>query len=77
MLPVPLLISGTLKAPSAAPATTEGTGGGLAGVLAALPSIHTGIGDDPRCESLLRRARRGQATGGDAGQAGGSGGGRH
>jgi AsmA family protein len=77
VLPVPLLIRGTLKAPSAAPAPTEGTGGGLAGALAALPTLHTGIGDDPRCESMLRRARRGQATGGDAGQSGGNtGGGR-
>jgi AsmA family protein len=66
VLPVPLLVSGTLKAPSAAPDKAEGAGSGIAGVIAALPTIRFGIGDDPRCEGLLRRARRGQATGSDA-----------
>ncbi|MFC7544745.1 AsmA family protein [Siccirubricoccus deserti] len=65
-LPLPLLVSGTLKAPSAAPDRTAGAGGGIAGAIAALPTIRFGIGDDPRCEGLLRRARRGQATGSDA-----------
>ena len=59
VLPVPLLVSGTLKAPTAAPDKAEGAGGGIAGAIAALPTIRLGIGDDPRCEGLLRRARRG------------------
>jgi uncharacterized protein involved in outer membrane biogenesis len=68
VLPAPLLVSGTLKEPRAAPdpATPAGRGG-LAGALAALPSVQLGIGDDPRCEGLLARIRRGRATGGDAG----------
>jgi uncharacterized protein involved in outer membrane biogenesis len=75
-LPAPLLVSGTLKDPRAAPdpATPAGRGG-LAGALAALPTIQLGIGDDPRCEGLLRRVRRGQATGGDADPGRGSAGG--
>jgi uncharacterized protein involved in outer membrane biogenesis len=76
VLPVPLLVHGTLKAPNVAPAPAEGASGGIAGALAALPTIRFGIGDDPRCEGLVHRARRGQATGSDAGQADGSGGGR-
>ena len=73
-----MLIGGTLRAPSAGPDRAGGAaGGGIAGALAALPTIRLGIGDDPRCEGLLRRARRGQATGGDAPHGGGgSGGGR-
>ena len=66
VLPVPLLISGTLKAPSAAPDRAEGAGGGIAGAFAALPTIRFGTGDDPRCDRLLRRVQRGQATGSDA-----------
>jgi uncharacterized protein involved in outer membrane biogenesis len=78
VLPVPLLINGTLKAPSARPASAEGAGGGIADVMAALPTIRLGVGDDPRCEGMFRRAQRGQATGSDAPQIGGStsGGGR-
>lgn len=75
VLPVPLLISGTLKAPSAAPDRTESVSSGIAGAIAALPTIRFGIGDDPRCEGLLRRARRGQATGGDVPRGGASSGG--
>ena len=78
VLPAPLLISGTLKEPRAAPdpATPAGRGG-LVGALAALPSVQLGIGDDPRCEGLLARIRRGQATGsGGARPSGASGGGR-
>ena len=77
VLPAPLLVSGTLKEPSAAPDPAAPAGrGGLAGALAALPTIRLGIGDDPRCEGLLGRIRRGgQATGGDAGRGGASGGG--
>jgi uncharacterized protein involved in outer membrane biogenesis len=75
VLPVPLLVSGTLKAPSAAPDRAEGAGGGIAGAIAALPTIRFGIGDDPRCDGLLRRARRGRATGSDAPHGGGSSGG--
>jgi AsmA family protein len=69
VLAVPLLVSGTLKAPSAAPDRAAGAGGGIAGAIATLPTIRFGIGDaPPRCESLVRRARRGRATGSDAGQ---------
>jgi hypothetical protein len=78
VLPAPLLISGTLKEPRAAPdpATPAGRGG-LAGALAALPSVQLGIGDDPRCEGLLAWIRRGQATGGGGARpSGASGGGR-
>ena len=76
VLPAPLLVSGTLKEPRAAPdpATPAGRGG-LAGALAALPTVQLGIGDDPRCEGLLARTRRGRATGGDAGRDGGTEGG--
>jgi hypothetical protein len=71
VLPAPLLISGTLKEPRAAPDPAAPAGrGGLAGALAALPSVQLGIGDDPRCEGLLGRIRRGRATGGDAGRGG-------
>jgi hypothetical protein len=78
VLPTPLLISGTLKAPRTAPDPAAPAGrGGLAGALAALPTIQTGIGDDPRCEALLRRIRRGgQATGSGGGSSGTTGGGR-
>jgi hypothetical protein len=71
VLPAPLLISGTFKDPNAAPdpATPAGRGG-LAGALAALPSVQLGTGDDPRCEGLLARIRRGRTTGGDAGRGG-------
>jgi AsmA family protein len=73
-LPAPLLVSGTLKDPRAAPdpATPAGRGG-LHGALAALPGIHLGIGDDPRCEGLLGRIRRGRAAGGGGGPSGASG----
>ena len=77
VLPVPLLVSGTLKAPSAAPDRAQGAGGGIAGAIAALPTIRFGIGDDPRCDGLLRLARRGTVTGSDAPHGGAnSGGGR-
>jgi hypothetical protein len=77
VLPAPLLVSGTLKEPRAAPDPAAPAGrGGLAGALAALPAIQLGIGDDPRCEGLLARIRRGRATGGDAGRGGGTEGGR-
>jgi hypothetical protein len=75
VLPVPLLINGTLKAPSARPAPAEGASGGIADVMAALPTVRFGVGDDPRCEGMLRRAQREQATGSDAPQSGGSSGG--
>jgi uncharacterized protein involved in outer membrane biogenesis len=75
VLPVPLLVSGTLKAPSAAPDKADGAGGGVAGAIAALPTIRFGIGDDPRCDGLLRRVRRGQATGSDVPHGGASSGG--
>jgi uncharacterized protein involved in outer membrane biogenesis len=59
VLPAPLLISGTLKMPRAAPdpATPAGRGG-LAGALAALPTVQRGIGDAPHCKSLLRQVRK-------------------
>jgi uncharacterized protein involved in outer membrane biogenesis len=65
VLPAPLLISGTLKDPRAAPdPTARATQGGLAGALAALPTIQLGIGDDARCQSLLGRISRAQTSGG-------------
>ena len=57
VLPGPLLISGALKSPSVAPAPSGSTSGGIVGVLAELPTIQFGIGDDPRCERLIGRAR--------------------
>jgi hypothetical protein len=73
VLPGPLLIHGTLKAPNAGPAPAESRRGGIAGVLAELPGIQFGIGDDRRCESVVGRVRREQATGSDAPQGGASG----
>ncbi len=58
VVPSPLLISGTLKAATAGPERSGGSGGGLGDVLAALPTIQLGVGDDPRCERLVRRGRR-------------------
>jgi uncharacterized protein involved in outer membrane biogenesis len=58
VLPTSLLISGSLKSPNAAPARPGGTGGAIADFFSALPTIQMGIGDDPRCERLVRRARR-------------------
>ncbi len=77
VLPAPLLVSGTFKEPSAAPDPAAPAGrGGLAGALAPRPTVRLGSGDDPRCEGLLARIRRGgQATGSDGGASGGSGGG--
>jgi uncharacterized protein involved in outer membrane biogenesis len=59
VLPAPLLISGTLKDPRAAPdpATPAGRGG-LAGALAALPTVQFGVGDAPHCQSLLSQVRK-------------------
>jgi uncharacterized protein involved in outer membrane biogenesis len=74
VLPAPLLISGTLKEPRAAPDPAAPAGrGGLAGALAALPKIQLGTGDDPRCEGLLGRIRRGRATGSGGAPSGGGG----
>jgi uncharacterized protein involved in outer membrane biogenesis len=58
-LPAPLLIMGTLKEPRAAPdpATPAGRGG-LAGALAALPTVQLGVGDAPHCQSLLSQVRK-------------------
>jgi uncharacterized protein involved in outer membrane biogenesis len=48
VLPAPLLISGTLKDPRGAPDPVTPAGrGGLAGVLAALPTVQLGIGNGP------------------------------
>lgn len=60
VLPAPLLISGTLKDPRAAldPAAPAGRGG-LAGALAALPTVQLGIGNAPHCQSLLTQIRKG------------------
>jgi uncharacterized protein involved in outer membrane biogenesis len=58
VVPSPLLISGTLKAATAGPERSGGSGGGFGDVLAALPTIQLGVGDDPRCERLVRRGRR-------------------
>jgi hypothetical protein len=54
VLPAPLLISGTLKEPRATPVRE----GGLAGALAALPTIQLGLADAPRCKGLLSQARK-------------------
>lgn len=59
VMPGPLVISGSLKDASAAP---EGRGRGETGIadlLAALPTIELGVGDDARCERLARQAQRG------------------
>jgi AsmA family protein len=58
-LPMPLLISGMLKEPRAAPdpATPAGQNG-LAGALAALPIIQLGTAEVPPCRSLLREAQK-------------------
>jgi uncharacterized protein involved in outer membrane biogenesis len=64
-VPTPIVISGTLRAPRVAPDPSEliargGIAGALAAIappLAALPMIQFGVGDDPRCESMVRRAR--------------------
>jgi uncharacterized protein involved in outer membrane biogenesis len=60
VLPTPLLISGTLKEPRAAPdpATPAGRGG-LAGALATLPSIQFGADNALRCKTLLSQLRKG------------------
>jgi AsmA family protein len=69
VLPAPLLVSGTLKDPRAAPDPKASAGrGGLAGALAALPTIQLGVGDDPRCKDLLGRIRHGQTMGSDGGR---------
>jgi hypothetical protein len=58
VLPASLLISGSFKSPNATPARREGTGGAIADLFSTLPTVQMGIGDDPRCERLVRRARR-------------------
>jgi AsmA family protein len=60
VLPAPLLISGTLKGPRAAPDPAAAAGhGGLAGALAALPTVQLGVGDAQRCKILLSQLRKG------------------
>jgi AsmA family protein len=58
-LPMPLLISGTLKEPRAVPdpATPAGQNG-LAGALAVLPIIQLGTAEVPQCRNLLREAQK-------------------
>jgi hypothetical protein len=76
VLPAPLLVSNSLKKPTAAPDPAAPAGrGGLAGALAALPTMQFGVGDDPRCEGLVGRIRWDRTTGGSGGQSGPSGGG--
>ena len=58
VLPVPLLISGSLKEPQAAPDPGTAGGGGVAGALAVLPAIQFGVGQGPHCETLLNQARK-------------------
>lgn len=58
VVPSALLITGTLKAATAGPERSGGSGGSFDDVLAALPTIQLGVGDDPRCERLVRRGRR-------------------
>jgi AsmA family protein len=60
VLPAPLLITGTLQEPRAEPDPNTPAGrGGIAGALAALPTIQLGIGNAPHCENLLSQARKG------------------
>jgi len=57
VLPVPLLISGSLKETQAAP--DLGTaGGGMAGALTVLPAIQFGVGQGPHCKTLLSQVRK-------------------
>jgi AsmA family protein len=59
VLPTPLLISGTLKAPRAAPDSATPAGhDGVAGALAGLPMIQLGTAKAPPCHSLLREAQK-------------------
>ena len=60
VLPAPLLITGTLQEPRAEPDPNTPAGrGGIAGALAALPTIQLGIGNAPHCENLVSQARKG------------------
>jgi AsmA family protein len=60
VLPAPLLISGTFQEPHAGPDPNTPAGrGGLAGALAALPTVQLGIGNAPHCENLVRQPRKG------------------
>jgi len=60
VLPAPLLISGPLKQPRAAPDPAAAAGrGGLAGALAALPTVQLGAGDAGRCKILLTQVHKG------------------
>ena len=60
VLPAPLLISGTFQDPHAGPDPNTPAGrGGVAGALAALPTVQLGIGDAPRCENLVKQPRKG------------------
>jgi AsmA family protein len=60
VVPAPLLISGTFQEPRAGPDPNTPAGrGGLAGALAALPTVQLGIGDAPRCENLVKQPRKG------------------
>ena len=60
VVPAPLLITGSLKDLQAGPdpATPAGRGG-LAGALAALPTVQLGVGDTWDCQSVVRQIRKG------------------
>jgi AsmA family protein len=60
VLAAPLLISGTFQEPRAGPDPNTPAGrGGLAGALAALPTVQLGIGNAPHCENLVKQPRKG------------------
>ena len=60
VVPAPLRITGSLKELQAGPdpATPAGRGG-LAGALAALPTVQLGVGDARDCQSVVRQIRKG------------------
>ncbi len=63
VLPAPLLVSGTLKSPHAAPDPASPAGqGGIAGVLAALPTIQLGIDEGFPCQGAAPKERGSQAS---------------
>lgn len=63
VLPAPLLVSGTLKNPHAAPDPASPAGqGGIAGALAALPTIQLGIDEGSPCQGAAPKERGSQAS---------------
>ena len=63
VLPAPLLVSGTLKNPHAAPDPASPAGqGGIAGVLAALPTVQLGTDEGSPCQGPAPKNRGSQAS---------------